>query len=148
MTYRTETTTNSAAASFDVQQAEWQRQAEARWGGTAAWHESRMRQGQLDAAAMERIKARWRLLLDTMAGHLHRHRQVTDAEVQATAAAWVDHLRQFFTPNAEMVAALADGYADDPQFRANFEAVAVGLPEYVRDALCVYAVEVMTSGDE
>lgn len=141
--YTSQTTT--AEVVVDVQQAQWQREAEARWGNTAAWNESRMRTGQLDAAAIDRIKTRWGLLLDTMAGHLRGQRHVTDTEVQATAAAWVDHLRQFYTPDAELVVALADGYVDDPQFRANFEAVAVGLPEYVRDALSVYAIEVMVA---
>ncbi len=79
--------------------------------------------------------------------HGSSQRHVTDPQVQATAAAWVDHLRQFYVPSAELVVGLADGYADDPQFRANLEAVAVGLPEYLRDALSIYAIEVMVAAE-
>ncbi|MFI8961560.1 MerR family transcriptional regulator [Streptomyces sp. NPDC053493] len=64
---------------------------------------------------------------------------VTDPAVQAEVDAHYRDVCRFWTPNAEAYRGLARTYAEDPRFRANFDRIAVGLAEYQRDAMAVYA---------
>ena len=59
-------------------------------------------------------------------------------EVQAVIARWHAHLRHFWSPSDEQLLGLADLYNDDPRFRANYEKVAPGLSEFMREAVKVY----------
>ena len=44
----------------------------------------------------------------------------------------------FWTPSLEQLPGLADGYVDDPRFRANFDAMHPQLAEFMREAVKVY----------
>ncbi len=46
-------------------------------------------------------------------------------EVQACIESWRRHMDYFWTPNLEQLVGLADGYNDDPRFRANFDKVEI-----------------------
>jgi MerR family transcriptional regulator, thiopeptide resistance regulator len=60
------------------------------------------------------------------------------AEVQAIVERWRKHMDYFWTPNLEQLLGLADGYVDDPRFRANFNAMHPQLAEFMREAVRVY----------
>lgn len=44
-----------------------------------------------------------------------------------------------WTPNAVAFKNLGQMYVDDPRLKANYNKIAVGLAEYYRDAMAVYA---------
>jgi hypothetical protein len=47
-------------------------------------------------------------------------------------------MQNFWSPNDEQLLGLADLYNDDPRFRDNYEKVAPGLSEFMREAVKVY----------
>jgi len=59
-------------------------------------------------------------------------------EVQAVIARWHKHMQNFWSPNDEQLLGLADLYNNDPRFRDNYEKVAAGLSEFMREAVKVY----------
>ena len=59
-------------------------------------------------------------------------------ETQALVQRWRDHMSYFWTPNLDQLAAIAEGYVNDPRFKANFDQMHAGLAEFVRDAVKVY----------
>jgi hypothetical protein len=59
-------------------------------------------------------------------------------EAQAIVERWRKHLEYFWTPNLDQLAALANGYNDEPRFKANFDKIHPGLAEFMREAVQVY----------
>ena len=59
-------------------------------------------------------------------------------EVQALVERWRAHMDYFWTPNLEQLLGLADGYVNDPRFRATYDAIDPKLAEFMREAVRVY----------
>ncbi|HEX9838993.1 MAG TPA: MerR family transcriptional regulator [Anaerolineales bacterium] len=59
-------------------------------------------------------------------------------EVQAIVERWRKHLDYFWTPKLDQLLALANGYNDDPRFKANFDKMHPQLAEFMREAVKVY----------
>ena len=59
-------------------------------------------------------------------------------EAQTQAAAWHQHIGNFYTCSLEMLRGLGNLYVDSPDFTANFRKVHPDLPEFVRDAINIY----------
>ncbi len=59
-------------------------------------------------------------------------------EVQAIVERWRKHMDYFWTPNLDQLLALANGYNDDPRFKANFDKMHPQLAEFMREAVKVY----------
>ncbi len=62
----------------------------------------------------------------------------SSAEVQAIVERWRKHMDYFWTPNLDQLLGLAEGYADDPRFKANFDKMHPDLAEFMREAVKVY----------
>ena len=60
-------------------------------------------------------------------------------EVQAIVERWRKHLEYFWTPNLDQLLGLANGYNDDPRFKANFDKMHPQLAEFMREAVTIYA---------
>ncbi|HEY9526080.1 MAG TPA: MerR family transcriptional regulator [Anaerolineales bacterium] len=60
------------------------------------------------------------------------------ADVQAIVERWRRHLEYFWTPNLDQLIGLANGYNEDPRFKANFDKMHPGLAEFMRAAVSVY----------
>lgn len=60
------------------------------------------------------------------------------AEAQAIVERWRKHMDYFWTPNLEQLLGIANGYTDDPRFKANFDKMDPHLAEFMRDAVKVY----------
>jgi DNA-binding transcriptional MerR regulator len=58
--------------------------------------------------------------------------------VQAIVTRWHAHMQYFWSPSDDQLLGLAEGYNDDPRFRANFETMQPGLAEYMRAAIKIY----------
>ena len=62
-------------------------------------------------------------------------------EVQSIVERWRKHMDYFWTPNLDQLQALANGYNDDPRFKANFDKMHPQLAEFFRDAVKVYVAK-------
>lgn len=62
----------------------------------------------------------------------------SSSEAQACVAAWRKHMDYFWTPNTEQLLGLADGYNEDPRFKANFDKIDPRLAAFVREAVKIY----------
>ena len=60
------------------------------------------------------------------------------AEAQAIVERWRKHMDYFWTPNLEQLLGIANGYTEDPRFKANFDKMDPRLAEFMRDAVKVY----------
>lgn len=59
-------------------------------------------------------------------------------EAQMLVERWRQHMNYFWTPNLEQLIGLAEGYVNDPRFRANFDAMHPKLAEFVLAAVRIY----------
>jgi len=60
------------------------------------------------------------------------------AEVQAIIARWHKNIQYFWSPTDEQLLGLADGYNDDPRFRAFHDRIHPELAPFLREAVKVY----------
>jgi DNA-binding transcriptional MerR regulator len=60
------------------------------------------------------------------------------AAVQAIIARWHRHIQYFWPPKDEQLLALADGYNDDPRFRAFYDRIHPELAAFMREAVKIY----------
>jgi MerR family transcriptional regulator, thiopeptide resistance regulator len=63
---------------------------------------------------------------------------VDSLEAQALVERWRVHMDYFWTPNLEQLIGLAEGYSNDPRFKANFDKMDPKLAEFVRKAVKIY----------
>lgn len=59
-------------------------------------------------------------------------------EAQAIVERWRKHMDYFWTPNLDQLLALANGYYEDPRFKATFDQIHPQLAEFMREAVKVY----------
>jgi DNA-binding transcriptional MerR regulator len=59
-------------------------------------------------------------------------------EAQACIERWRKHMEYFWVPDDDQLVGLANGYNDDPRFKANFDRVHPDLAEFMRSAVSVY----------
>jgi hypothetical protein len=59
-------------------------------------------------------------------------------EVQAIIARWHRHIEYFWSPKDAQLLGLADGYNDDPRFRAFYDRIHPDLAPFIREAVKVY----------
>jgi DNA-binding transcriptional MerR regulator len=118
----------------DAEQAELEREAEARWGESV--RESSRKWKAYSAEKKAAIMAEGRdvyldlvALLDQSPG---------SPAVQAVIARWHQHMRYFFEPTVEVLRGLATGYNDDPRFKATFDKIHPNLAPFIRSAVEVY----------
>jgi DNA-binding transcriptional MerR regulator len=59
-------------------------------------------------------------------------------EAQGIVERWRKHMDYFWTPKLDQLLGLANGYNDDPRFKANFDKMHPQLAEFMREAVKVY----------
>lgn len=59
-------------------------------------------------------------------------------EAQAIVERWRSHMDYFWTPSLDQLVGLADGYNNDPRFKANFDKMHPQLAEFFREAVREY----------
>lgn len=62
----------------------------------------------------------------------------SSSEAQAIVERWRKHMDYFWTPNLEQLLGLANGYNDDPKFKATFDKMDPRFAEFMRDAVKAY----------
>ncbi|MBM3124160.1 MAG: MerR family transcriptional regulator [Chloroflexi bacterium] len=59
-------------------------------------------------------------------------------EAQAIVERWRMHMDYFWTPDLDQLSGLAQGYNNDPRFKANFDKLHPKLAEFMREAVKIY----------
>ncbi|MCP2257945.1 transcriptional regulator [Streptoalloteichus tenebrarius] len=127
----------------DFRPEDHEEEARRRWGGTDAYRESQRRVAGYDKATWLRIK-------EEAADVTRRFAEAMAAGVPADSERSTDlaeehrqHItRWFYDCSHEIHEGLGEMYVADERFRRNFEVVAAGLAEYVRDAIRANAARV------
>lgn len=112
------------------------KEAEERWGETAAYVESRRRTSRYADADWARIKAEAEEIAQAFAKVMAEGQKTTSPEVIALAERHRQHLsRWFYECSPDMHRGLGEMYVADERFRENWDKRAPGLAEFVRDAI-------------
>jgi len=88
------------------------------------------------AAKKEAIMAEGKAIYTDMIAAMPKGAASND--VQAIVERWRKHMDYFWTPKLEQLSALANGYNDEPRFKANFDKMHPQLAEFMREAVNVY----------
>lgn len=114
-------------------------EARQRWGHTQAFKQSQERVQKMGKAGLAKvIKDAGELTLE-IAAAMKAGQETKSEEVQKLIARHYEGLRAFYEPNLQMYRGMAKMYVDDPRFKANYENVAVGLAEFMRDGMLYFA---------
>ncbi len=119
----------------DEQQAEYEREA-MRLYDPAIVQASSQRWKRYSADEKQRIFAEGNAVYEGFRQAIPKG--AASPEAQAAVERWRKHIDTFWTPNDEQLLALANGYNDDPRFKANFDQIHPGLAAFVRDAVQIY----------
>jgi DNA-binding transcriptional MerR regulator len=125
--------------------ARWRREARERYGEDVV-EASEQRVRGMSREAWEQVGAEGDTVNRGLAALMDR--RPDDPDVQALVArhyAWIEH---FWQPTAEAYRALGQGYVDDPEFRAYYEAYGPGLAAFLAEAIDCYATNVLQGNEE
>ncbi|PVZ11067.1 MerR family transcriptional regulator [Actinomycetospora cinnamomea] len=115
---------------------EYQTEARERWGDTDAWRQSQQRTSQYTKADWQEIKAEGDEINARFVEALQTGEPADSPAAVDAAEAHRQHItRWFYDCPAEMHACISDMYVSDPRFTKTYEDIAVGLAQYVRDAV-------------
>lgn len=112
-------------------------EAKERWGHTDAYKQSEERVKKMTKEDLARITVENETLLHEIAARMQQGAE--SPEVQALIARHYAGLRNFYEPSPEMYRGLADMYVSDPRFTEYYEKHAVGLAEFMKNAMHHYA---------
>jgi MerR family transcriptional regulator, thiopeptide resistance regulator len=85
------------------------------------------------AAEKERIMAEGNVIYIDLIAAIPRG--VADQPVQALIGRWHKHIEYFWMPEDDQLIALANGYYDDPRFKANFDKMDPRLARFMAEAV-------------
>lgn len=125
---------------FSKEEAEkYAEEAKKRWGHTEAYKQSQERVKKMGREGLEEVLKKAGKLTEEIAACMQGGESATGEKAQKLIAMHYDGLRAFYEPNLEMYKGLAEMYVADERFKANYENVAAGLAEYMRDAMIHFA---------
>ena len=107
--------------------------------------ESEKRARKMSKEAWEVLKAEGEAVNQALAGMIDRG--PADSEVQALIARHHATIESFYHATAEIYRGLGSLYAEHPEFRAYYEKYALGLPEFMQQAMTYYADHVLAPGE-
>jgi MerR family transcriptional regulator, thiopeptide resistance regulator len=111
-------------------------EAEARWGDTDAFRESRRRASGYTKDDWKRINAQGQVALQQVVDAMRAGKAADSPEAMAGAEAHRQHISgAFYECTSEIHVGLAEMYLADPRFTATYETVAPGLAQYLNDAI-------------
>ncbi|MFG2533195.1 MerR family transcriptional regulator [Streptomyces sp. NPDC048516] len=122
---------------FEASAAEAEAEVRERW--PAKWEQARQAREAMTAEEQERWQREVTAQMIRIAEFMVAGTPVADPAVQAEMHAHYQDICRFWTPDAAAYKGLAQTYADDPQFRANYDSIAEGLAVYQQQAMVVYA---------
>ncbi|GAA2245612.1 MerR family transcriptional regulator [Kitasatospora cystarginea] len=121
-------------------QESWETEAEQRWGHTEAWKQSQQRTGQYSKADWQRIQAETESLNSRLVEVFRSGAAADSAEAMEAAEAHRRHISgNFYDCTYEIHRGIAGMYVGDPRFTATYEKLAVGLAQWLHDAMVANA---------
>ena len=110
-------------------------EAEQRWGGTDAYRQSRRRVSNYTKEDWLKIKAEHDEVAANLAALFESGVSPASEEAMAAAEAHRQHIsRWYYDCSHEIHRGLGEMYVSDESFRANYDVLAPGLSEFIRDA--------------
>ncbi|MCC6625207.1 MAG: MerR family transcriptional regulator [Deltaproteobacteria bacterium] len=134
-------TTMSVKSMFEgFDPAAYEAEAEARWGDTDAWAESRRRTRGYTQEDWARAEAEGQAATERFARLMEAGVAPTDPATREAVEAHRAHIDRWFYPcSPTMQRALAEMYVADARFTATYDRVRPGLAGYIRDAILEHA---------
>lgn len=112
-----------------------EQEARERWGGTDAFRESQRRVSNYTKEDWLKIKSEHEEIAAKLAALLESGAQPDSEEAMAAAEAHRQHISHwYYDCNYEIHQGLTEMYVSDDRFRANYDVLAAGLSEFIRDA--------------
>lgn len=111
--------------------------AKERWGHTQAYQQSQERTKNWTKEDYTRLKTNADIWMKKLAASMHEDPK--GEVIQQFMAEHYEGLRTFYEPNLTMYRGLANMYVEDPRFKAYYEKYAVGLAQFMREAMLYYA---------
>jgi MerR family transcriptional regulator, thiopeptide resistance regulator len=128
---------------FDEEkQKRYEQEAAKRWGEKEV-KQSTQRWNSYTAKQKQQIFAEAGAIYSDLLQHVGGD-PTTDA-VQAIVARWHQNIRYFYEPTTEILMGLAQGYAEDPEFRAFYTKMHPDMPDFLRAAIEHYCIEVLAT---
>jgi hypothetical protein len=110
-------------------------EAEQRWGGTDAYRQSQRRVSNYTKEDWLKIKAEHEEVAANLAALIESGAAPDSEEAMAAAEAHRQHTsRWYYDCSYEIHRGLGEMYVSDERFRANYDVLAPGLSEFIRDA--------------
>ena len=111
-------------------------EAEQRWGGTDAYRQSQRRVSKYTKDDWLKIKAEHNEVAANLAALFESGASPDSEEAMAAAEAHRQHIsRWYYDCSHEIHRGLGEMYVSDESFRANYDVLAPGLSEFIRDAV-------------
>lgn len=114
-------------------------EAKQKWGHTEAFKQSQERVKKMGKAGLAKIIKEAGELTQEIATAMAKGDDPKSEAVQKLIARHYNGLRAFYEPNLKMYRSMAKMYVDDPRFKANYENVAKGLAEFMKDGMIEFA---------
>ena len=113
-----------------------EREAEARWGNTSTWRESKRRTATYTKEDWERYRCEQATWIEALAQCFRSNEPVDMPKVKALAEEHRESIGRWFYPcTADMQLGLAVMYEQDERFRAYYDRVEIGLTDYLVRAI-------------
>lgn len=114
-------------------------EAAARWGDGQAYAESRRRLKALGKEGFRALRARGEGLEAEFAGLYRGGAPAAGREALTLAGRWAAYINEYYEAGPDTLAGLGRLYAEHPEFRERYEAMAPGLADWLREALAAWA---------
>ena len=120
----------------DKQMEEYKKEAKSRWPQKFAESEKKM--ANYTKTDMQNIQVEMENIRDQVASLMDKGADNT--EVQKVIAEYYQYINdKFYSCSPEMFKGLGQMYVDDERFKVYYENAKVGLAEFMRDAMTIYA---------
>jgi DNA-binding transcriptional MerR regulator len=114
------------------------KEARERWGHTDAFKQSQERVKKMGKEGLKRVMEKSEKLNKELAQQMTEGENPSSGNVQNLIAKHYDDLRAFYEPNLQLYRGLAEMYIADERFKKNYENVAIGLAQFMHDAMIYY----------
>ncbi len=114
-------------------------EAKERWGNTEAFKQSQIRVKKMGKEGLKKVLEESGKVVEELAEVMREGLDPKHERAQILIRRHYDGLRAFYEPNPEMYKGLARMYVEDERFKINYERVAPGLAQYLRDGMLYFA---------
>jgi DNA-binding transcriptional MerR regulator len=114
-------------------------EAKEKWGGTDAWKQSEIRVKKMGKEGLKKVLEEGGKLTEEIAECMKSGESADGERAQKLFARHYDGLRAFYEPTPEIYRGLAEMYVADERFKQNYEKVAEGLAEYMKEGMVYFA---------